>query len=80
MVPIEKFAPLISDGFFKSAEDAEAAGRICARAYAGEMQKLCDIFGAGEGEETPEEELEEAEEATDDVESLMALLQEIGEA
>jgi hypothetical protein len=35
----------LSDGFLKTSEDWEAAGRIAARAYQDEMTKLCAAFG-----------------------------------
>lgn len=58
---------LLSDGLLKTAEDAEAAGRIAARAYAAEWARLSGIFkGAQEAsadeEEDDEGEDEEAEE------------------
>ncbi len=35
----------LADGFLKTAEDWEAAGRIAARGYEDEMTKLCAAFG-----------------------------------
>jgi len=36
---------LLEGTLLKTAEDAQAAGRITARAYADEMEKLCSLFG-----------------------------------
>jgi hypothetical protein len=46
---------LLSERAFKNDEDAQAAGKIAARGYADEMQKLCQAFGV---EKAAQEELE----------------------
>lgn len=58
---------LLSEGILKTAEDAAAAGRIVARAYAAEWSRLEGLFkGASHGGVEMEEEVEEADEASGD--------------
>ena len=75
---------LLSEGMLKTAEDAAAAGRITARAYAAEWSRLEGLFkGASHEGVEMEEEVEEADEASGDgspvsPEDLTWLVQNLG--
>lgn len=62
---------LLSEGFLKTAEDAAAAGRITARAYAAEWSRLEGLFkGASHDGVEMEEEVEEGEAGPEDGSSV----------
>lgn len=65
---MEKFAKLLSSEILKTAEDAEFAGRIAARAYADEMQKLSNAFGLDHAEDV---ELTEDQKLAEQVEAFL---------
>lgn len=52
----EEMQKLLAPEAFKTAEDAEAAGRLIAQGYAGEFGRLCTMFGLDKAaEEAPAE-------------------------
>lgn len=59
----EQAKKLLSGELWKTAEDGEAAGRLVARGFAGEMRRLCEVFGLDKAaEETGSDAKAEAKE------------------